>query len=461
MRNVTKMAIRNQETPVHAIDVNATDPNVWQSLGLPSAELAKGPIRTVNQIDMPSRREKLLPPVLSPRVLGQAAVASHVDLTGQILAENRPREDTERMMLQRSLVETREYLARLTPKLDRKIITRLFEEFEMSSFIQEITGGQDIKPFDRLALLSAKDNAGNPIIADESLLSFVEWRLAQVAKKQAEFEKSIAPMRHRYIQRLEDAIKKGWIAGDVLNEQRRDRILNTSVLLDDGLGRDMQFDHYFGGSTAYALPATENPCIVMRADANQDKIKATEATFTHEMTHILTGRTHDNSWYMNLGDVAPDYGVERLFKKPSLMASSLNEATTEHFALALLGGDIDHVKVFRSQNYQAERYVLKSVCAMAGISPRLFVQAMFEDDIRVAQQTWSSPWEPVRSIQPKEDNRSAIYQLRTALTNAFPNQDVLELLSEMELIPTLSSFNLPQAHKEMRKLKKSAGRTGG
>ncbi len=159
---------------------------------------------------------------------------------------------------------------------------------------------------------------------------------------------------------------------------------------------------------------------------------------------------------------ATTYGVERLFEFSTMMAQSLNEATTEHFKNALLGGDIDRVRVLQSQSYQAERYVLKSVCEMAGISPRLFVQTMFEGDI---YQSQSEPYLPSiwgDEITPASvDVNSSINQLRTSLEKAYPGHDIVGVLSAMKLLPQLSSFNLPLAHKEVRKLKKMSVRTKG
>lgn len=243
------MALQNRETPVYDIDVDGTNPAAWQQLGLASADIGQS-LHTDAQGGRMSQHEGWLPQ-MSQNLLGQAAVAARVSMTEHAITGNRAGEDAERLQLENAIKQARDHLGGLDPTIDKKIVTKLFTEFEMPTLLKDLTGGQDLTPKDRLAFLKSQDDKGAPRVTDETLLNLFEWRANRVAKKQAKFEQeTIAPMRRRYLQRFQEAIDKGWLPQGTLTEQRQHYIRTVPVLMDDGLGLDALFDRYVGGATA-------------------------------------------------------------------------------------------------------------------------------------------------------------------------------------------------------------------
>ncbi len=186
----------------------------------------------------------------------------------------------------------------------------------------------------------------------------------------------------------------------------------------------MGLDETFSGAAeGYAHDLEKSPVIVFRFGSEKKTEEGIDKLFTHEMTHIITGHTPHGAWN-GYNYKASSYGVERLFEETSAAGRSLNEATTEHFAIALMTGDMDTVRVFRkSGSYVPDRYLLNKLCTMGKekISPRLFVRALFAG---------GSP-QPGYSYKKLEVG-TAVPELQASLERAFPGKKVLEELSNIE-----------------------------
>lgn len=364
--------------------------------------------------------ENILPPRTSPKILGHDAVRASFDIA---------REDVGEEILHDYLQVVRNNFRDTDPLDKKRVATNIFTVQEMPEWLLGSLGGAEITPEQRFDRITATDENGKDIVSDETLINFLEWHAHRTEQKQIAFEKNVVtPLRLQYVERFKRAIKAGWIPADTLDEKRLSKIMETPVLLDDGFGGDEALGRRWAVASAYARAETSEPMIVFRHGSEKMRPNSFDRLFTHEMTHIITGTVPESvrrtvaetarmgNWGENPDK--PTYGLSRVFGDGHI-GVTINEAVTEHFAVALIKGDIDSLRIVgRGGTYMNNRYLFRKLCngGKIKISPRLFVQAMFD----------GSSYSESGKIQTP-----AVEELKRVFQEAFPQTPrAIEVLSQ-------------------------------
>jgi hypothetical protein len=347
----------------------------------------------------------------------------------------------------------------------KRSIGQVIQDFDAALAEVEAGGkkatGQDMTPQSRLERFYATGTDGKPLVADETVANFLQWHANKLNMKQIDFERSVvAPLRTEYYNKLQQAVSDGWLSEGTLTEERVRRIFETPVMIDDDSGLDPSFRAIFGNADAHANSVGAG-VITFRhrtnvTDLSKKQQELVRRHFMHEMTHIITGFTHVSSHSMNSRDgERGSYGLDRIFGYNSTAGASLNEAVTEHFARALITGDIDTVMTPRKGiTYINDRFLLDRLCNAGSVrvSPRHFVSAMFAGDSYKDFAAGMST-----------DEQVEVTQLRNLLDKAFPGGDVIERLNEVDRA-TLSPgyLSIGGIVKALRAMKRaSTGRSRG
>lgn len=404
----------------------------------------------------PVTPENISAPATSKKLLGHAVVATSLDTARSAVMETpiwmwagRPPEK----LLKANLDEVRENFLDTDSSQKKRAVKSIFKAEDMPKWLVDGLGGDAITPEERFDRISAVDEQGNNIVSDETLTNFLEWHAYRTEQKQIAFEKEVvAPLRQKYVERFQAAIDAGWLPADTLDESRMKRIMETPVYFDDDFGLDRLFGGFFGHAAAYANSETDKPEIVLRYGTDKNSLKKIDSTFTHEMTHIITGATphRDRPTGWEEAKATPTYGLSRILDKDTHIGSNLNEATTQHFTQALLTGDIDSLHILgKGSIYMANRYFMKRLCTAGKIkiSPRLFVRAMFDGESYKKSSGHEGP-----------SDTPAVRELRSAIEQAFPNGDAIKTLTEteQEYPITGGSLTLTGIRKVVKRLKRAA-----
>lgn len=284
-------------------------------------------------------------------------------------------------------------------------------------------GGKNVTPsglIDAIVGAHSINGTDSHDVANDSVLNLLQWHNHVQGEKQKAYEVAVtAPMRERFLERIQKAENNGWLKPGTVSPERIDLIKNVPVYLDDGMGLDKHFQS-LTNATAYAQKAEDNerPFIVLSLEAVKQPFEKREKVFTHEMVHILAGLTPQPfSPEVGLDEMqaqlehSGEYGLHRVFGN-NKVGNGVEEAVTEHFARALISGNIDKLQPLGGA-YREYRYLLRSLCkrGVTPIDPRLFVQAMFADTPHA---------QPGVSDSEPED----VSALRLALTKAFPGRNI-------------------------------------
>ena len=366
-----------------------------------------------------------LNPMTAPKALGAVAVYNSLIAAQAAVSGDGKAEESRNKSNGYELQSIRDVLASTGDKDKARIGNVLLgenpPEWLMASF-----GGPTAQPLDIIKAITAKREDGEPSVSNETLGNLFEWHNHVQGKRQEQFEAEvIGPMRSVFAERLGAAVEKGWLPADTLDDKRRRLIAETPVYIDDGVGFDRIFSSLGGGAMAYSSLGIANPHIVFAERHATKSTPMVEETFTHEMVHIVTGRSPDETSIFNFStdpnELAGSYGLERLGGEGNI-GKGLNEAMTEHMAQALISGDIEKIRPWKGA-YKAERYVLKALCnrGKIKISPIEFAQAMFAGVIENRS---------LRSFNDESGEEPAIMKLKALLTEAFPDKDIVEFMKE-------------------------------
>jgi hypothetical protein len=385
---------------------------IWDNLSVePSAEQATN---------------ELLPPS-SPKALGALTVELALKSSAEIVSGARdPEQPKPYDVLQLKDLRDTFYF---TNEKDKKVYGEVLLSENIPEWLLQSFGGKDVTPNGLIESFSAttvdeQTQETKSLVSDESLINLMQWHNHVQGEKQKVFEtETIAPMRQRMMERVLQAEADGWLEPGTVTAERLDLINTTLVYIDDKMGIDNHFHGWMGQAQAYAHGRTIGnlPQIVMAAPTaakfSQAKL---EKVFTHEMVHVLTGYTpHVQSvdTYKSFTQEEADrkdtgeYGMRRLLGDNDA-GTGLNEAVTEHFARALISGNIDKLQPLGG-SYNGQRYLLRALCKRGEqpIDPRLFVQAMFADTPNSDRTiTTSEPFE--------------LTELRAALSDAYPGRNI-------------------------------------
>lgn len=297
---------------------------------------------------------------------------------------------------------------------------------------------------------------------DATFANVLQWHNANQVKKNNTFEReTVAPMRERYLKRLDDAVAKGWISADLVSENIRERIAGVPVGIADGVGFDETLNPS-APTTAYSHNNHDGTASYVRH--THDK-PMSEATFTHEMTHEITGHSADQPSFKNLfgAETEPQthrtpagplsgFGLHRLRNRESTLEEYsrglglLTEATTEHFTQALLKGDIDTVRPLSGGAYKSGLLLLKTLCedGAVPISPRHFVNAML-----ACNREQPSEYDAAKA-------RAVIASLKDALKQAFPGVDAIQEVANMNSFGITGSISLKEIQAVRKKLRQGS-----
>lgn len=378
---------------------------------------------------------------------GELATASAIAQAGDQL----PRQET----LGREMDKARADIEAAGPIAKKKFASHLVED-GIPTWLMDADAKKN--PIEFVEKLYAKDERGEPVVPDETVLNILQWHNMNQQEREESLERTVfKEMRQRYTGRLEKAVQDGWLAGDVIDQDKLDALQNTPIHIHDGIAPNAGHfdDDTFG--TAAALAHTGVPAIALRR-ADYSK-KALEKTFTHEMNHIITGSNERHKHEVDFSDwdtkeyvspyLSPEgagYGVHRLHETDDVLdnrgLSLLNEAITEHFAQALQGKNVEKVHLLTG-SYRNERRVLKALCegGRERISPGLFINAMLEGSAKSASGTTETPHKHAARLQE-------------ALNTAFPDSSALKLVAGIQdygLLGGMSSREASSVTKQLRK----------
>lgn len=385
------------------------------------------------------------------KILGQAAVKANIELQHAVVTGSENTAQLEQSVKDK-LEAVREDI-RTAHRSERKEFGKALFADGVPPMLVDGVGARQPRKF--AAKLAEKDSAGNYVVSDGALLNILEWHNMNVERKRQVLEKEVlTPLRERYIERMDQAVRDGWIEPDMFDESRRELVRSVPIYFDDGIGPDDQFRfNRLGTSRAYAQPS-EHP--YMALSLHKINRRRFERTFMHEMTHIMTGETQamQNNW-QRVG--ARKYGLNRLSipdarnqapEKPFMSfgagwgsraesssdskdlysdsrgLSLLNEATTEHLADALVTGNFD--KVSRGlpgrRSYKAGLRLLQTLTTKGRhpIAPGVFVRAM------LAGTLTGSPDGDTSNVDHH------LNSLRDELDSAFPHVDVVRMVTDMD-----------------------------
>lgn len=338
----------------------------------------------------------------SPSALGRHAIAAELLrvsalLNGDVLAGLEP----SPYLLKGVRKDVRDTLKATD---DPSEVSALIEVDRMPVWLREqvVVNGADAIP----ATLSDKRALGNRV-----LVNVLQWHNWQLSKKQAAFEQEELPgLRQEYTARLAKAIEDGWMPPVVMN--RIDRLSTVPTYVDDGFH---SIRHSVSGST--------NGDRILLSPLDDER----PHTYTHEATHLLSGKdeTQIKLRYVNVS--RSPYGLERIFRtrykidahRIDMGATILDEALTERITTGLMTGDIDTRQDPDDMLTYGDGQILLNFLCHNGVVPvdiRLFVNVYCEDGTE----------------RDRLGKDSAAAQLVTALETAFPRLDIMYKLSYLK-----------------------------
>jgi hypothetical protein len=384
------------------------------------------------------------------RALGQKAVATAAEVAhGQIIEQSEPTQEAQEAKLKEELEQARSDISAASPGERKAFGKRLFDDGLPGWLIASV--GEDT-PSKFAQKLTEKGEDGQYAVANSTLLNVLEWHNMNLEQKRLAAETElIGPMRERFIYRMQTAVDRQWIKPDMFTEEEAQLVRELPVYIDDGIGPDDNFRQRTAGSAeAYADPGKY--LALRTTERNMD---TTEHTFTHEMVHHMSGDRHQDSTQGSL----LRYGLEKLLprrvsesfgfrtvdltQKDSRGLSLLNEATTDHFANALISGDIDTVRPFGLRSsYRTGQRLLKTLCTkgLKKINPAVFVRAM------LAQES-----DDIYDDTPQPD----VEALQTELAHSFPNVNVIDDVAQMNTYAMTGTISNKEILQTAGKIKRS------
>lgn len=371
---------------------------------------------------------ELMPPS-SPNALGALTVELALKSSAEVINGNQDHEQPNPYhAFQLNKVRETYYFANEKAK---KMYGEVLLSENIPEWLLQPFGGKDVSPtalidsFNK-QVVNERTQESKPVVSDESLTNLLQWHNHVQGEKQKVFEaQTIAPMRERMIGRMQQAEAEGWIKSGTLSAERIELINRATVYIDDKMGLDDKFHGFMGMAHAYAKGKTEwGDAQIVMSDPTVTKFSLAklEKVFTHEMVHVLTGQTPHLQSYDDRRSIEEQqadrndkggYGMSRLVGENEA-GTGLNEAVTEHFARALISGNIDKLQPLGG-SYNGQRYLLRALCRRGkqSIDPRIFVQAMFADTPN-SDRT-------ITAAEPVE-----LTDLRTALSDAYPTRNIPE-----------------------------------
>lgn len=276
------------------------------------------------------------------------------------------------------------------------VSTALLEVKEMPTWLRNATISAD-DPTTLATNLTNKDK-----VSDATFLNVLQWRLGQLANKQAAYEQRDLPnIRTQFERGMNEAYRRGWMPAVALGRMGHLRTIPTYV--DDGFQTSAQ---RLSGFATFA----NDKCIVIAPHR-----RTSQNTYNHEGSHMLEGVDEVPEGARN--GQRESRGLNRIFRtRFGDVPKALNEALTERIAEALISGDIDTFLDPKDvKHYVVQQMLLKTLCedGVAPVDIRLFINAYYEDGI----------------VRDKLGDRSAAAQLVAALQQAFPRRDIMSDLS--------------------------------
>lgn len=316
-------------------------------------------------------------------------------------------------------------LSRLDAHLARQYFNKFIADHSASPAVDELLGlDHDVKKKNYLKRLIQKDAKDEYVVSDDALLNFLEWHNFELKKSQAEYDGQHEEQKKLFLEKLDAAIKAGWIP-EWVNDWAGNRVADTVVVVDDGF--ETEYRSIAGNAERYP----DGPDEVVISPL---KTRRPERLMTHEFVHVIDG-------YKTPIRSARYSGLYQLFAQESPLAAkvALNEAVVEHLSDSMFSGKSIDVIDPRSRErrtangiYAKERYLLNTLANMGKkkIDIRTFVAAHFDD-----------------GKHRDQDGLTPLEKLRQDIDEAFPGQDVLDTLAKCK--------TTQDVHKYAKKLRKA------